>query len=407
MSVYNMFNLTNAYGVQVDNIVALNGIQRKNQTYTVIFANVTATQAVTIPGMDALALNPNAQIFTIADIYGNQYQLITTYSFSSAGTVTLQFQAVIGGPISTYSNTITVINTPVVGISSVNNPTTASDIIGVGEETDVQLKVRMAQSFMLSATGPADTIRAQLLNIQGIVDAFVAENDNASIQNGVFANGIMTVINNSSATPAQIAQVIYSKKPAGTTQTAVFTSAGTITSGTNTITSIPTTANMAVGQGISGTGIPTNTTITAVNSANEITISNNATANGTSFTVTPVGTLNSYNITRPAGNIFTATWFSALQQNFFASFTINPINGIDQFNAAAIATSLSAALIFKLNQSCFVGTIINAMLAIAPNAYLTGVQVGASSPASGEVISPMDYQHYLVLPSANITITTV
>ena len=55
---------------------------------------------------------------------------------------------------------------------------------------------------------------------------------------------------------------------------------GTTTSGSNSITAILSTANLNIGQPVSGTGIPLNAYITAINSGTAITISANATASG-------------------------------------------------------------------------------------------------------------------------------
>jgi hypothetical protein len=63
---------------------------------------------------------------------------------------------------------------------------------------------------------------------------------------------------------------------------------GTLTSGTATVTGITSTANLAAGVQVSGTGIPAGSTILEVNSSSEITLSANATANG-STTITMNG----------------------------------------------------------------------------------------------------------------------
>lgn len=404
--VYNSFSIVNAYGVQVDNLVALNGIQRQPGTNTTAYVTVTTSQALNLTGQDALASNPSAQVFTVADVSGNQYQLITSYSFGSAGNASLAFQCTTVGEITTTPNTITTIATPVLGVTSVNNPSTSSDIIGVNEESDIQLKVRQAKSLGIGSVGAADAIRAQLLNISGVVDAFVPENDAASIVNGVFANGIQVIVNAPSTLNAQIAQVIYEKKTIGCAQTSPFTLSGTTSSGAATVT-FASTLNMANGQSISGTGIPSGTTISSVNSSTQITMSANATASGSvSITITPPGTIYSYNITRPAGNIFTAYWFAAQQEPLYISFTIQPINGVDTFNATTLAQSLAAALDYTLNQSAFVGQIINAMQTIAPNGYLTSVAVGNAASPTGQFLAPSDYQHYFTVSASNITITT-
>jgi hypothetical protein len=63
---------------------------------------------------------------------------------------------------------------------------------------------------------------------------------------------------------------------------------GTTTSGSPTVTGIPSTANLSAGDSVSGTGIPASTTILSVDSATQVTLDANATASGAGVSVTPV-----------------------------------------------------------------------------------------------------------------------
>lgn len=412
-AVYNMFSLVNAFGVQLDNIGQLLGVIRQGGTYTQAQVLVTVSQALTLLGQDALVGNPSATVFTVADQAGNQYQLLTTHVFGGAGAATLTFVAVNIGQILTSANTITTVLTPILGVTSVNNPSTGGDVIGTTEETDSAYRVRMAQSFQLAAIGPADAVRAQMLNIPGVLDAFVPENDTGGIIDGVFANGIMNIVNQGVVPDASVAQAIYAKKSSGCQQTRGFVMTGD-THTNNLVDNLPASdvENMEPGQAVSGAGIFAGSTIASIASPTSITLSHvtTATASGVSLTVTPVvpagSTLKSYSITRPAGNVFTAWWFTAAPENLFISFAINPINGVDEFDAATIAAALAAALPYKLNQSAFVGQIVAAMQKIAPNGYLTDIFVGKTVSPTDQSTSPTDLQNYFVALAANMVITT-
>lgn len=409
-TVYNQFSLQNAFGVQVDNLIALNGLQRQAGTSTVTYVQVTVTQAVTLPGQDVLIANPSANVATVSDNAGNQYQLELSHAFAGAGTATLAFVSVNIGQVLVLANTINIIATPLTGWSTANNPsfttttpgtvTSGSPIItgiastsgmtsgmtltdadsffpagtrvlsvdsssqitatsnatggapstenitvatpltdqGVNEETDVQCKIRQGKSFSLAATGPADTIRAQLLNTPGVSDAFVPENDTASDVDGVPAHGIWVIVNAPGVADSTIAQVIYSKKTIGCAQK--------LTSG------------------------------------------------------------QSYSITRPAGNIFTAYWDNAVGEVLYIAFKILPINGVDTFNTSQLAQSLATALIYKLNQSAYIGDTIRAMQVIAPNGYLQNVFVGVSPSPALQTVTPATFINYFTVDAVNITITT-
>lgn len=60
------------------------------------------------------------------------------------------------------------------------------------------------------------------------------------------------------------------------------------TSGSASLTSVSSVANISVGQGLVGTGIPTGATIVSIDSATQITISANASATGSGVSITPV-----------------------------------------------------------------------------------------------------------------------
>lgn len=63
---------------------------------------------------------------------------------------------------------------------------------------------------------------------------------------------------------------------------------GNTTSGSPTVTDVSSTTNLSAGDSVSGTGIPASTTILSVDSATQVTLDADATATGSSVTVTPV-----------------------------------------------------------------------------------------------------------------------
>lgn len=213
VQIYNSFSIDSAFGTTLDARVAMSGINRKPGTYTQAYVSITVSEALTILGQDALLTDPNATVFTVTDDAGNQFQLKETYNFVGAGTVSLLFQSVVIGQIQTTPNTINVIFTAQLGVILANNPTTANDIEGLPEETDPELKIRRADSYYLQAVSPADAIRAALLSITDISDAYVVENDSGSTVDGTPAHSIWTIVNGGTAT--EIARVIYTKKAPG------------------------------------------------------------------------------------------------------------------------------------------------------------------------------------------------
>ncbi len=397
LDTYNIFFVEASYGVMLDQLVALNGLTRNPGSYTEVYVQVTVTQALTLPGQDSTTP------FTIADDAGNQYQLAESAIFGAAAVKTLLFRAVLLGRVEVLPNTIDNIVTTTIGVTDVNNPaftvTTAGTIVsgspiitgisdttgmtpgmdldsatslfpagatvltvdsgtqitatsnatdsatenitvstpptdvGVPEENDVQLKVRRAKSFNLQSVGPAQAIRAALLETEGVSDAYVAENFTATTASGVPAHGVWIIVNG--GTGSDIGNAIYAKKGIG--------------------------CDMAGSE--------------------------------------------SYVVTLPQGNSFTAKWDAAEAENFYVRATLNSRFPGQVFDTDADEEALAAVLLYKLGEKPCIGDVILAMAKIEPNAVLSAVNVSIDGISWIEIITPSDFQHYFFLPVANTTLT--
>lgn len=211
VDVYNSFSIESAYGVALDQRVALNGIFRKAGTHTITDVNITTSTAVNLIGVDALIADPETSVYTVSDNDGVEYQLLESVT-TITGVNSLSFQSKEIGVIEPIPNTITNQITVIANVTAVNNPVAALSV-GTEEETDVDLKIRHAKSFYLASTGPADSIEAALLSIPDVIDAFVAENDTDSPVDDVSARSIWCIVNG--GTDAEVGNAIYSKKMPG------------------------------------------------------------------------------------------------------------------------------------------------------------------------------------------------
>lgn len=210
VQIYNMFDPDNAIGAVLDQRVAINGIQRQAGTFTVTNVTLVVSQAVNLYGLDQTA----QPIFTVADNAGNQWQLQVTSLGVTAGTYVYAFQAALPGATLTVPNTITVPVTIVLGVASINNPTTYTTL-GLNEESDAALKIRRQISVSLASQGYLKGLLAALENINGVTSAFVYENDtNATNGDGVPGHSIWVIVAGTAASAA-IANAIYTKRNAG------------------------------------------------------------------------------------------------------------------------------------------------------------------------------------------------
>ena len=210
MQIYNSFDPDNAIGKVLDQRAAINGIQRQAGTFTTTFISVTISQAVTLYGIDQI----QNEIFTVSDNAGNKWELIESIALSVPGTYQLIFESMVSGAVLTVPNTITTPVSIVLGVSSINNPTTYSTL-GLNEETDAQFKIRRQKSVALSSQGYREGLLASLKNLSGMTSAFVYENNTASTDaDGTLSHSIW-IITSGTANPSDIANAIYRKRNAG------------------------------------------------------------------------------------------------------------------------------------------------------------------------------------------------
>lgn len=210
VAIYNAFDPDNAVGNVLDQRVAINGIQRQAGTFTVTNITLVNDRSINLVGLDDDEDNP----YTISDNAGNRWFLTESETGLSAGTHVLVFRAENPGAQLTTPNTITTPVTIVLGVTSVNNPTTYTTL-GINEETDAVLKVRRQRSVSLASQGYLSGLLAALENINGITSAFVYENDtDATDSDGVPSHSIWVIVAGTAA-DEDIANAIYQKRNAG------------------------------------------------------------------------------------------------------------------------------------------------------------------------------------------------
>lgn len=210
VQIYNSFNPNTAIGTQLDQRVAINNIQRQSGTYTETPILVTVSQALTLYGLD----QDSQPVYTVADNEGNNWLLKETQTPAGPGSDTYTFRAENQGRVLTVPNTITVPVTIVLGVTSVNNPSTYS-VLGQNEETDAALRIRQQQSTQIRSQGFYNAITAALANVTGVTSVNVYENYTDTVDaNGVPGHSIWVVLTGT-GDPEEIANAIYAGRTAG------------------------------------------------------------------------------------------------------------------------------------------------------------------------------------------------
>jgi len=151
------------------------------------------------------------------DLAGNVYSCVTGGAIGSNGTVTLTFANNVTGPIPCPSNSLVTIYQSVTGWDTINNP--SDGVLGQNVESSSAFEARRAASVEQNSIGSLPSILGAVLNVSGVVDAYVTENATAApVNTGVTnfplaANSVYVAAVGGST--ADVAKAIWSKKPPG------------------------------------------------------------------------------------------------------------------------------------------------------------------------------------------------
>jgi len=180
--------------------------------------NLSNLSGVTVSGSFAAGF---AVTFAGAD--GKKPQPAMTYSdntldFGGAVTITItettpgEYQGTVDmiatqtGPIIANAGTLTVIDNPIAGLTSVYNPEDAA--IGRAVETDAEARIRRRNRLQISVAGPLDAIRNAVLRLNDVEDSILIEDVRA------FEN--VTLLTDARGIPGKAFEV-YAYQAAGAT----------------------------------------------------------------------------------------------------------------------------------------------------------------------------------------------
>ena len=290
---YQAFDPNSATGIALDNLVALGGITRQEQTFTTSSILVSGDNNVLIPigrtvsssstgnqyqTTGAIALSPtvasgvtlsvatvqNSTLYsvsysnttttntinfttdptaTVAEILNGLLSVIIsahpslnasivnntlvidrddifqTVSFSISNNLSFSKVRTVGEVIATIAGvsqqdvgTIDTILTAVLGWDSVTNPLPA--ISGQDRETDEELRLRFRNGKFEKATNTIDSIYSALINLSGVTEVTIYENDTgATDANGVPGHSFLPIVVGGLST--EIANAIWQNKPIG------------------------------------------------------------------------------------------------------------------------------------------------------------------------------------------------
>lgn len=171
-AVYQASFPNTAFGVYLDELVALNGITRDAATFSTVSLTFTRSNGtndgdVTVP-LGTQVTDPNSPT--------------VIWSTDAAGTildgtdiVAIPATASEVGPIGALTGVLTSMTSIPTNVASVTNPAGATE--GRAEETDSELKVRRETQLGRSGTATEPGIRSALINMTEVTTATVVLND--------------------------------------------------------------------------------------------------------------------------------------------------------------------------------------------------------------------------------------
>jgi len=116
------------------------------------------------------------------------------------------------GPVSAPMGSLTVIDTPVVGLESFTNEEDAD--VGEDIETDADLKIRRVAELHIYGTATVDAVRSKILDIADVDNCFVFQNNtDATDSHGRPAHSVDCIVQGGAA--ADIAEILFQNVAAG------------------------------------------------------------------------------------------------------------------------------------------------------------------------------------------------
>lgn len=206
-AIYSARDPDAAAAAALDAVCTLTGTLREEATKSTVTETVTCTGVVNVSAgsfIVSVSGNPDARFVNAEAIVAG-----------GAGDVDVAFEAEEAGAVVANTGTLTVIETPVSGISSVTNAADAS--VGSEVEGDTALRLRRLEELEAIGAGTFDTIKARLAQADGVEHSTLYENTSGVTDgDGIPAHRIWPIVYGSPMPDGDdVAQVLWDAKPAG------------------------------------------------------------------------------------------------------------------------------------------------------------------------------------------------
>ena len=209
-TLYNMTNPSAAEGRVLVNVAAISGTLPQVATYSYVTGTLTLNAGTTV-----LA----GAVASVTGQPANRWVLTANVTNPGPGTQMLPgiFRSEQAGPFVANAGTLTIISTPTIGWTAITNG--ADAIPGLAADTDTTLRQKREAELAGQGSGDLDAIRAAVLKVSGVIQAFVFENVFLETDvNGVPGKAFHVIVWDGvgmSASNAAIGVAIWKAKPTG------------------------------------------------------------------------------------------------------------------------------------------------------------------------------------------------
>jgi len=146
---------------------------------------------------------------------GNLYVCQLQGTIPAAGNIVLPFACTTNGPIACPAGTLNIVYQAIFGWDSIANA--ADGVLGRNVESPSEFEARRSQSTAINSTGQLPAILGAVLQVSGVLDAYVTENDAATPATiggvTIGANSLYVCVVGGSS--QDVANAIWSRKAPG------------------------------------------------------------------------------------------------------------------------------------------------------------------------------------------------
>jgi uncharacterized phage protein gp47/JayE len=165
-ALYDAFDVNGATALQLDNLCLIVGVTRNEATHS--------TATLTCTGTNGTVILEGSLVEGGGEDGKARWEVLADATIA-AGTATVQVQCTEAGAIAATIGEIDAIVTPISGWSTVTNAADATS--GDDRETDAALRKRRQQSLQIAGSANLASIRANVLDVDGVQACVVIEND--------------------------------------------------------------------------------------------------------------------------------------------------------------------------------------------------------------------------------------